>query len=396
MDTNRKPDDGTHTSFWQAHSKCILIAAAVVLAAAAAALFFGRTPKDKAVDHITAVYSGDTKAGTVLDENNPGFVVTAYFQDGHDEKVTGWTVESPRTLEDTKKSVVTITYKKASTQCEVQCTTGLIQSITAEYDGDTKAGTKITDETPGLHVYAIRDGKKTPLESGWRVNNPTVLEKDTLSTINISYEDLSCSVSIQCTTRSISRLTASYLGSKEEGTVISSGSDTIKVTAYYADGSDEEVTDWTLAEAVTLEPKQRYLLEVHYEDAMCALEVTCTTPTPEEFQSGCLKAGYFSLYHNPAKYAGTNIAVEGIIKERRPAADGSVEVFLEMPGDFLGLTSGMLCAVYTKSIHGELPQEGAQVKIYGMFKDVSARLMDGSSMTMAVMNAEYVVAVTAK
>ena len=110
MDTNRKPDDGTHTSFWQAHSKCILIAAAVVLAAAAAALFFGRTPKDKAVDHITAVYSGDTKAGTVLDENNPGFVVTAYFQDGHDEKVTGWTVESPRTLEDTKKSVVTITY----------------------------------------------------------------------------------------------------------------------------------------------------------------------------------------------------------------------------------------------------------------------------------------------
>ena len=226
MDTNRKPDDGTHTSFWQAHSKCILIAAAVVLAAAAAALFFGRTPKDKAVDHITAVYSGDTKAGTVLDENNPGFVVTAYFQDGHDEKVTGWTVESPRTLEDTKKSVVTITYKKASTQCEVQCTTGLIQSITAEYDGDTKAGTKITDETPGLHVYAIRDGKKTPLESGWRVNNPTVLEKDTLSTINISYEDLSCSVSIQCTTRSISRLTASYLGSKEEGTVISSGSDT--------------------------------------------------------------------------------------------------------------------------------------------------------------------------
>ena len=71
MDTNRKPDDGTHTSFWQAHSKCILIAAAVVLAAAAAALFFGRTPKDKAVDHITAFYSGDTKAGTVLDENNP-------------------------------------------------------------------------------------------------------------------------------------------------------------------------------------------------------------------------------------------------------------------------------------------------------------------------------------
>ena len=294
MDTNRRPEDGTHTSFWQAHSRCILVAAAVLLVAAAAAFLLTRTPADQAVDHITAVYVGDTKAGTVLDSSNPDFVVTAYFKDGHDEKVTGWTIESPQTLEDTKKSVVTITYKKASTQCEVQCTTGLIQSITAEYDGDTKAGTKITDETPGLHVYAIRDGKKTPLEGGWRVNNPTVLEKDTLSTINISYEDFSCSISIQCTTRSISRLTASYLGSKEEGTVLSSGIDTIKVTAHYADGTEEEVTDWTLSEAVTLEPKQRYLLEVHFEDAMCVLEVTCSTPTPEEFQSGCLKAGYFS------------------------------------------------------------------------------------------------------
>lgn len=397
MNNTRKPDDGTQTSFWEAHRKCVLIAAAVFLAAAGiVSLIMNSTPKSRKVDHITAKYSGDTKAGTVLDEKNSGFVVTAYFEDGHNEAVTGWTVESPQTLQDAKKSVVTIVYEKASTQCEVQCTTGLIQSITAEYDGDTEAGTKITDSTPGLHVYAIRDGKKTPLESGWRVDNPTVLEKDTLSTINISYERFACSVQIQCTTKSISRITASYLGSTEEGTVISTGNENITVTAEYADGTSEHVEDWTLAETVTLEPKQRYLLEIHYEDVLCALEVTCTTPTPEEFQSGCISAGYFSLYHNPGKYAGANIVVEGIIKERRPAADGSTEVYLKMQGDILGLTTGTLCAVYTKTLHGELPQEGAQVKIYGMFKDVSARMMDGSSMSMPVMNAEYVVALTAR
>lgn len=386
-------DNGTKKSFWEEHRKCILIAAVIVLAAAAIAAFaLSYEPADKTVDHITAVYDGDTKAGVVLDAENTGFKVTAYFKDGHGETVTGWTIDDPKTLEDTKKSTVTITYKKASTQCEVQCTTGLIQSIQAEYDGDTSAGTQISDSNPGLHVYAIRDGKKTPLESGWRVANPSVLEKDKLSTYTITYEDFSCSVSIQCTTRSISKLSAVYTGSTEEGTVIASGCDDLTVTAKYADESLEQVDGWTLAETVTLEPKQRYILEIHYEDSVCTAEVTCTTPTPEEFQQGCISAGYYSLYHNPAKYAGVNIAVEGIILERRPASNGSVEVFLEMEGDFLGLTKGTLCAVYSSTLHGDLPREGCRVKIYGMFKDVSARMMDGSSMTMPVMNAEYVVA----
>jgi hypothetical protein len=82
--------------------------------------------------------------------------------------------------------------------------------------------------------------------------------------------------------------------------------------------------------------------------------------------------------------------VEGTIVEIRPGTDGSTEVFIEMSGDFLGLTSGMLCATYTKTMHGQLPPEGVPCKIYGMYREVSARMMDGSSMSMPVMNAEYV------
>lgn len=379
--------------FFEEHKIGILIAAAtllfVVLAAAAVIVV---NPASKTVDHITVTYSGDTKAGVVLDEKNTGFTVTAFFKDGHEENVTGWTVDAPRTLEDTKKTVVTITYHKASTQCAVQCTTGLIQSITADYDGETTAGTKITDSNPGLHVYAIRDGKKALLEKGWRVENPTVLEKDTLSTVRIAYENFSCALSIQCTTRAISRLTAAYMGSTEEGTVISNGNENLTVTAVYADGTSESVSGWSLADAVTLEPKQRYLLEVHYEDSLCALEVTCTTPTPEEFRQGCISTGYFSLYYNPAHYAGSNVAVTGRILDRQPALDGSVEVFLEMDSDFLGFTKGTLCAVYSKALHGELPPVGTYVTIYGMFKDVSEKTLDGASRSMPLMNAEYVVA----
>ena len=216
-----------------------------------------------------------------------------------------------QTLQDAEVSVVTITYEKASTQCEVQCTSGLIQSITAEYDGETSAGTQISDTNPGIHVYAIRDGNKTPVESGWRVANPSVLEKEKITTVNIEYEGFSCALSIQCTTREIVRLTASYKGSTEEGTVISTGCKDLTVTAKYADRTSEEVDKWTLAESVTLEPKERYILEIHYEDSVCTLEVTCTTPTPEEFKAGCISASYSSLYRNPAKYTGTNVVVEG-------------------------------------------------------------------------------------
>ena len=378
--------------FFEEHKMSLLIAAAILLAVVLAVAAIVVNPAGKTVDHITVTYNGDTKAGVVLGEKNAGFTVTSIFKDGHNEKVTGWTVDAPRTLEDTKKTVVTITYHKASTQCAVQCTTGLIQSITADYDGETSAGTKITDSNPGLHVYAIRDGRKALLEHGWRVDNPTVLEKDTLSTVRISYENFSCSLSIRCTTRAISRLSAAYMGSTEEGTVISNGNEDLTVTAAYADGTTEPVTGWSLAESVTLAPKQRYLLEVHYEDSLCALEVTCTTPTPEEFRQGCISTGYFSLYYNPAHYAGSNIAVKGRILDRQPASDGSVEVFLEMDSDFLGFTKGTLCAVYSKALHGELPPVGTDVTIYGMFKDIGEKTLDGTSHNMPLMNAEYVVA----
>lgn len=391
MNRERSPRGKGNESFWEAHKKCLLIAAAAVLVTIAAiALFTGIKPKSRIVDHISAVYTGDTKAGVVLDDKNTGFTVTAFFKDGHEEAVTGWTIAEPQTLKDAETSIVTITYEKASTQCEVQCTTGLIQSIAAEYDGDTKAGVQISDSNPGIHVYAVRDGKRTAVESGWRVANPSVLEKDKTTTVNIEYEGFSCTLSIQCTSREILRLTAAYTGSTEEGTVIATGCKDLAVTAKYADRTSEQVEDWTLAESVTLAPKERYILEIHYEDSVCTLEITCTTPTPEEFKAGCISASYSSLYRNPAKYTGTNVVVEGTIAEIRPGTDGSTEVFIEMSGDFLGLTSGMLCATYTKTMHGQLPPEGVPVKVYGMYREVSARMMDGSSMSMPVMNAEYV------
>ena len=388
------PDGKDPDCFWQKHSRCLLVAAlALLIGTAVAAVVYSSLSKRNAIDHISAVYDGSTKSGTVLDSDNSGFTVTAYYKDGREEIVTGWTIEEPQTLTDAEKSTVTITYRKVSTQCEVQCTTGLIRSITAEYDGDTGAGTEISDDNPGIHVYGIQDGgRKVPLQDGWHVVNPTILKKDTLSRVEVSYGELTCSLSIQCTTKSISRLAAAYTGSTEEGTVLSAGCEGLTVTATYADGTSEEVSGWTLAESFTMEPKTRYLLEIHYEDSVCTLEVFCTTPTREEFMSGCIPSTYFSLYHNPGKSAGVNVAAEGIIAGRQLRDDGSVKIYLEMNGDFLGITKGILCAVYSSTLHGNLPEDGTHVVVYGMYKGVSEETYGEETKGMPLMDAEYVLA----
>ena len=97
MNRDRAPNEGTKTSFGQSHRTGWIIAAAALLIAAAAAVFLAvRTPDSRIIDHITAKYTGSTRAGVVLDDHNNGFTVTAHFKDGHDENVTGWTITSPQ------------------------------------------------------------------------------------------------------------------------------------------------------------------------------------------------------------------------------------------------------------------------------------------------------------
>ena len=387
------PDKPGLSNFIREHrtaAALALLILATVLAAGAAQLF--ARLQDSKVEYITASYSGDTKEGVALDSANPGFTVTAHYHDGREETVTGWEIAAPVTLEEAKESSVTITYKKASTQVKIQCTTGLIQSITAEYDGDTKAGTALTDNNAGIHVFGIRsNGKREELTDGWRVVNPTILEADAVSRVQIEYKEFSCTLSVQCTTRLITKLTAAYTGSTEEGTVISTGSEGLTVTASYKNGETEDVTGWTLASEVRLEPRKHYVLEIHYQDQMCTAEVTCTTPTPEEYMQGCKEISYAAMARNPAHYVGSNVQISGTIEALRPASEGSTNVMLKVDGDFLGLTTRTICANYSSSLHGELPPAGSFVTVYGIFQGLSDVETAEGTDRIPVIAAEYVV-----
>ena len=392
----KKPLSESILNFLENNLRWLLPVVAVVAAVLTMFFFFSRSDSPKPrrdIYYITAEYSGDTKAGTVLDSDNPGFSVTAHYKDGSQEDVSGWTVIDPVSLENASESTVLIVYEGCSTHCTVQCSTGYITAITAEYDGSTEAGTSLDNDNPGIHVFAIRStGEKAAVEHGWRVVNPVILKKNSAATVQIAYEDRQCTLTVLCSTRDILRLTAIYNGSTEEGVFIGSGCKDLEVTAYYSDQDFEKVTGWTLSESVTLKPRERALLEVHYQDAVCTVEVTCTTPTREEYISECSEPGYVSLRYSPNAYNGSKVSVSGTITKIHLLEDGTVLLTLEVPADLFGLVKKPVAVRYTSTLHGELPPEGTAVAAYG----ISRGLYDSSPyeelMSAPLIDAEYVIA----
>ena len=75
----------------------------------------------RTVNKISAKYTGAASAGEVLDESNTGIIVTAVFNNGDVEVVSGWTVESPATLEESQISTVCINYGEAQCKLTVEC-----------------------------------------------------------------------------------------------------------------------------------------------------------------------------------------------------------------------------------------------------------------------------------
>lgn len=79
--------------------------------------------KAAVVTGISVTYTGSTEAGTVLDQNNSGIIVTQTYDDGTKKETTEWTVETPATLTAGKDSTVTVKAGDFSTTLTVTCTT---------------------------------------------------------------------------------------------------------------------------------------------------------------------------------------------------------------------------------------------------------------------------------
>lgn len=76
----------------------------------------------RTIRKISVRYVGSAEAGEILDENNLWIMVTALYQNGDSETVTGWTVVEPATLENSQVASVFVSYEGFTEKLTVECT----------------------------------------------------------------------------------------------------------------------------------------------------------------------------------------------------------------------------------------------------------------------------------
>ncbi|HIZ18552.1 MAG TPA: zinc ribbon domain-containing protein [Candidatus Olsenella stercoravium] len=75
-----------------------------------------------------------------------------------------------------------------------------LTSIFATYTGSTEAGTLIDGSNSGITVTGSYDDGTSEVLTGWSVDNPGELVAGQTSTFSITYQDLSCTLEVACTT----------------------------------------------------------------------------------------------------------------------------------------------------------------------------------------------------
>ena len=114
------------------------------------------------ITNVSIGYKGDTTAGTVLDDNNPGFYATGTTNYGKQVEIpyTDLRIKEPKTLEADSSETVTVYYKNASVDLTIDCSTTSVKSISADYNGSEYEGTKI-DKNSDIKVVATYGSGQT-------------------------------------------------------------------------------------------------------------------------------------------------------------------------------------------------------------------------------------------
>ena len=227
---------------------------------------------------IKAEYLGhepdETKEGIVLDENNSLIIVTGKKKNGDTIEIRSgeWSVEEPKTLQMDQTSEIIIHYKNVETSLSVVCSTSAVTGIEVEYKGDTKEGVEINDESNFVVTRIHKNGSKDTTDD-WHVITPVKLERDSTQDVEIEADGFTETVSIVCSTISVTKLEASYTGSIGEGAVLDNNNKGINVTAYYKNGTTERITNFIIKEPKTLQRGQKSTVTITYEDVSTELTV---------------------------------------------------------------------------------------------------------------------------
>ena len=262
-----------------------------------------------AVQSVEFTYEGETTEGTVIDDK-ADFKVIEIHKDGTETENDDWKIEKPVTLEADTTSKVTIEADGAKAEVSIKCSTSAITGITASYGGERKAGT-VLNEKSDIEVLEIhKDGTKTETDD-WKVEKTVTLEADTTSKLKIKAGEFETELSVECSTMTLTELSATYDGKTIEGTVLDASNTGIHVTAKYKNGTTKEITDYKVGQPATLEADKKSSITISYGDKNCTLEVQCTTQSPEQFKASCEAISYEDFARNPDNYDDRKVKFSG-------------------------------------------------------------------------------------
>lgn len=275
--------EGNHSPQNKKRNKIVIGVIAAVVAILVVVGIVSSMPK---VTKISAKYTGDKTAGTVLDSENDGINVEATYDNDTKKEVSGWTIEKPQTLKPDNKSNVTISYKDKKTTLTVACDTSTAVRLKLKYDGNTSAGTVIDGDNKDLTgVVYFKNGKTKDLTSkDLKISEAATLKKDKTATIVAEYSGIEGTIEgtldVECSDKTPVGLTVKYNGDRSDGTVIDTGSSGVSAIVKYKNGSTDSVDDWTVVSPVTLSRDQTSTLEIEYEGLKASVDIECSDKTP--------------------------------------------------------------------------------------------------------------------
>ena len=187
----------------------------------------------------------------------------------------------------------------------------------------------------------------------------------------------------------LTKITASYDGDTEAGTVLGENNSGITVTAYYDDGTTKKARNWTVEKAKTLKAGKSSKITIEYEGVTTELKVKCTTLSASQYKEKCKTYDYEDLARTPDDYVGKYMKIYGEVIQVQES-DDSVTLRVATLDSGYGYYDDVVMVYYEYSDKDVHILEDDMITMWGIYGGTyTYESVLGSDITVPLLYAEY-------
>ena len=161
-----------------------------------------------AVESLSIEYNGSCEENTVISQGSEDLTITANYINGKSADVTkDCKFEEVKFVAD-ESATLNVEYvdpvnnETIKESKDIDCSTVTLVSISAKYTGSREAGIPLNSKNKYIEVTAKYKSGKTETVEGWEIKKPQTLKADKSATVEISYKDKKCKLTVNCSTMS--------------------------------------------------------------------------------------------------------------------------------------------------------------------------------------------------